>query len=351
MHPCNQYGHPAYFIGLTCYNRQIFPNLGEKAGHPVREHEYRRLTQENNSSQVALAQLASRYPNNLPAQISSLIGREHETRELISLCADPDIRLITITGLGGSGKTRLAVEVARSTLPLFAHGCWLVSLGSLSDPDFIPEASCLALKLPHASRTEWKMALLDYLHKKNILLVLDDLEHLLPAAIPFVIEILEHAPSVKILATSKARLKAPGEQVYRLGGLKYPKPKENQALESYGAISLFAEQLRRLGYPLKDTDLPAAVQKRPRWSSLALILAANWGRVMTCGIVRTGRATTLSDYRLSGQRNRIPASYLIILEFAMRRRYPCAGLRVRGWLIDAAEQVAGADIAAGCVAG
>jgi predicted ATPase/DNA-binding CsgD family transcriptional regulator len=245
---------------------------------------YRNLQQENNTSQVVLDQLTNRYPNNLPAQISSFIGREHETRELISLCAHPDIRLITITGLGGSGKTRLAVEVARSTLPLFTHGGWFMSLASLKAPDFFPEAICSALKIPPSSSSDRKTQLLDYLHEKNILLVLDNFEHLLPQSISLVIEILEHSPSVKILATSRVRLNAPGEQVYRLGGLKYPKTKVDQAIESYGAINLFVEQMRRSGYPVMDSDMPkvARICSLVDGMPLALILAANWGRVMTC---------------------------------------------------------------------
>lgn len=235
-------------------------------------------------SQPDVGQLANRYPHNLPAQLSPMVGREQETRDLISLCAHPEIRLITIRGLGGSGKTRLAVEVARNVLPLFEHGCWLIPLSSTSAPEFLPEAVCSALNLPHSSRTNRKTQLLDFLFEKNILLVWDYLEHLLPQALPLLTEILEHAPSVKILATSSVKLGAPGEHVFRLRGLRVPKSGKIQELESYGAFNLFAEQLRRIGYPLQETDYPAAIQvcRLAEGMPLALIMAANWGRVMTC---------------------------------------------------------------------
>lgn len=192
-------------------------------------------------------------PHNLPASLTSFLGREAERHRLGGLLASPDCRLITLTGPGGVGKTRLAIAVARDQLrrgPRYRDGVYLVSLASVRPPPGALTASsalvgaiAASLNLPLSSPTPPGEQLTRALHDKAMLFVLDNFEHLTDAA-GLVGELLAMAPGVAILVTSREALKLYGEWIYELDGLAYPH-EHDASPEAYPSVELFAQRARQ----------------------------------------------------------------------------------------------------------
>ena len=171
------------------------------------------------------ANRASRAKHNLPYQLTSFIGREQEIAQLEELVTAN--RLVTLTGAGGAGKTRLAIEVASRLIDAFPDGVWLVELAALSDPRLVPQAVAQALALKEQPTRPVIETLSDYLASKKLLLVLDNAEHLLEACVHLVDEILRRSPDVAMLVTSRERLGMTGELTYRVPSLTVPGPSDN----------------------------------------------------------------------------------------------------------------------------
>jgi predicted ATPase len=147
--------------------------------------------------------------HNLPAPRSSFVGREQETEEVKSELAMT--RLLTLTGVGGSGKTRLALEVARDLVEAYSDGVWLVELAPLSEEVLVPKAVAEALKVPERRGEPLSDTLSDLLRDRHLLLILDNCEHLLEAIASLVDLLLDSCPRVRILATSREGLGVEGE--------------------------------------------------------------------------------------------------------------------------------------------
>jgi predicted ATPase/DNA-binding SARP family transcriptional activator len=180
-----------------------------------------------------------RPPHHLPAQRTSFVGRRRELAELQGLLQTR--RLVCVTGPPGSGKTRLAVEVATSLLETFPHGAWFVSLAEVTDPELVRSAVATALGVPELPERPAAQALDDHLRARQLLLVLDNFEHLLPAV--EVGELLDAAPGLRVLATSRAPLRLSGEQEYPLAPLRLPRPEELAADPgSNDAVALFTDR-------------------------------------------------------------------------------------------------------------
>src|SRR5215470_13046316 len=156
-------------------------------------------------------------PTNLPVPSSELIDREVETRDAMDLVARH--RLVTLTGAGGVGKTRLGVEVARQLLSDFVDGVWLTELAPLSDPSLVPVSVEVALKLALPDRAESIERVAAAFGDKRLLLILDNCEHVIDATARMAEAVLRAAPSAHVLATSREPLRAPGEYVYRVPSL------------------------------------------------------------------------------------------------------------------------------------
>src|SRR6266446_2860419 len=155
------------------------------------------------------ANRASRSKHNLPYQLTSFVGREQEIAQLEELV--PANRLVTLTGAGGAGKTRLAIEVASRLIDAFPDGVWLVELAALSDPRLVPQAVAQALALPDQPARPVIETLSNHLASKKLLLVLDNVEHLLEACVRLVDEIVRRSPDITVLVTSRERLGMTGE--------------------------------------------------------------------------------------------------------------------------------------------
>jgi predicted ATPase/DNA-binding SARP family transcriptional activator len=177
--------------------------------------------------------------HHLPAQRTSFIGRRRELAELQGLLQTQ--RLICVTGPPGSGKTRLAVEVAASLLEAFPHGAWVVSLAEVADPELVRSAVATALGIPELPERPAAQALTDHLRSRRLLLVLDNFEHVLPAAV-VAAQLLDAAPGLRVLATSRTPLRLSGEQEYPLAPLPLPQPDAPADVLGNDALALFADR-------------------------------------------------------------------------------------------------------------
>ncbi len=150
---------------------------------------------------------SQRLPHNLPLELSSFIGREQEMDEIKRLLTET--RLLTLTGPGGSGKTRLALRVVRDLVEEFEDGVWLVELASLSDEHLVPQTVASVLRVREQPDQSLTDVLIEHLKPKRLLLVLDNCEHLVEVCARFAEELLLACPGLHILATSREPLAAP----------------------------------------------------------------------------------------------------------------------------------------------
>ncbi|MCI0394563.1 MAG: protein kinase [Chloroflexi bacterium] len=229
--------------------------------------------------------------HNLPAQTTPFVGRTRELAELDRLLNDPGGRLVTILGPGGMGKTRLALQAAEEQLERFDHGVYFVPLASLQAGAGLAPAVAEALDFAFSQEggPAWQQ-LLDYLREKQLLLILDNFEHLLESA-GVVSELLQTAPHVKLLVTSRIRLNVQGEQLYQLDGLSFPQDSAQMRWETaedglaYNAVELFVQSARRVRptFNLADDNWPdvARICRLVEGVPLGVILAAGWVEVLS----------------------------------------------------------------------
>lgn len=219
--------------------------------------------------------------HHLAPQATPFIGRAEELTELATLLTDPACRLLTLVGTGGIGKTRLALEVAR--IVSLADGVYVIPLQPLSSPAMIVTAIVDLLPFSLVDNDEPRTQLLDYLHHKEMLLVLDNFEHLMDG-VDLLIDILENAPRVKLLVTSRERLRLHEEWVFDVAGLIVPENDQVDALESYSAPQLFIESARRAGHKFQPEDAIYVIRicQLVEGIPLAIELSASWVRTLPC---------------------------------------------------------------------
>ena len=222
------------YTTVKWHNRQIFNKLGVENRQQAVERAF-------DLGVLKQAEPSPLVDHNLPAQLTPFVGRLRELDDLIRLLNHPNTRLVTILAPGGMGKTRLSLAAAENALRYFPDGVYFVPLAPLTAPDqLVPTiADAIGLRFVPDSRPP-KQQMLDALRAKIGLLILDNFEHLLEGA-ALVTDMLQSAPQVKILATSRERLNLDGETVYRLNGLPYPEQDGEQNVLDYGAVQLFVE--------------------------------------------------------------------------------------------------------------
>jgi predicted ATPase/class 3 adenylate cyclase len=295
-------------------------------------------------------------PNNLPAQLSTFIGREEVIREVRE--ALESTRFLTLTGAGGTGKTRLALEVAHRELPAFPDGVWFVDLSTITDPSVVPTEIAIALDLtrdPGASVLECLDA---HLRDRALLLVLDNFEQVLDAALA-VEHILSHAPGLKVMVTSRSVLSVYGEHEYPVPPLRLPELDQPQALEALTqseAMSLFLDRARAVRRDFELTEENAGVVadicRKLDGLPLAIELAAVRMNVLTPEAILPRLDERLSlltsgpkslPERQRTLRGAIDWSYQL-LEEPERRLFARLATFSGGGTLEAIEAVAGADI-------
>ena len=185
-------------------------------------------------------------PTNLPEPISELVGRDEELREILSLAGAH--RLVTLTGAGGIGKTRLAIAAGRRLLPEFADGVWLAELSALSDPSLVPAAVAAAVGLELPAGTLSLQHVAQALAARRLLLVLDTCEHVVAAGATMVETVLRAGSAVRIIATSREPLRAEGEQIYPVPPLAVPAAEGTATLGSTPRFSCSSSDRARAGH-------------------------------------------------------------------------------------------------------
>lgn len=232
----------------------------------------------------ALRSLSSQ-PNNLPRQPTPLVGREVELVEIDELLARPDCRLLTLVAPGGMGKTRLGLQAVAEQSDVFQHGVFFVPLAGVTSPDNLPSTIANALKFTFYGDEDLESQLHSYLREKHLLLLLDNFEHLIAGA-ETVANILAEAPEVKILVTSRKRLRLQAEWTYDVTGLPVPQNGQLALASTYAAVELFLQSARRVqpDFDPSPAELQAIIRvcKLVDGMPLALELAAAWVKTLSC---------------------------------------------------------------------
>ena len=182
-------------------------------------------------------------PNNLQVQLTSFIGREDEIQIIKNLLKQT--RLLTLTGSGGAGKTRLALKVAEDLIDDFANGVWCAELAAIINPSLLLQEIMNIFGLKEESRGSPEVTLYDHLKDKEILLILDNCEHLVEACAVLAEKLLSNCPKLKILSASREALKSKGEQIHRVPSLEIPDPKKIISVEKlmqFESVRLFTER-------------------------------------------------------------------------------------------------------------
>lgn len=197
----------------------------------------------NDALQPSTKQEVETRMTNIELPLTSFIGRAEETQEIKRLISE--YRLLTLTGPGGCGKTRLALNVGDSLVEEFADGVWLVELGTLADAELVPEQTANALKIPERTGQSTTDSLVGHLRDKHSLILIDNCEHLIEATATLIESLLKSCAQLNVLATSREALNIAGEIAWIVPSLALPDPDENESgddLLSYDAVRLFIER-------------------------------------------------------------------------------------------------------------
>jgi predicted ATPase/class 3 adenylate cyclase len=292
------------------------------------------------------------FPNNLPVQLTTFIGREKEIDEIKwGLTAH---RLVTLTGSGGTGKTRLSLQVAADMIEKFNHGIWFVELAPLTDPELIAHTILSTIGIVEQRGKKPFDVLKEYLQERQILILLDNCEHLIDACARLVNELLSAAPRLKILASSREALGVSGEVSYPVPSLELPDIKHLPLIEQlsqYEAVRLFIDRALLVAphFAVDKENAPSIAQICYRLDGIPLAIELAAARVKVLSVEQI--SLRLNDrFRLltGGSRTALPRqqtlralidwSYDLLTEderLLLRRLSVFAG----GWTLEAAEEV------------
>jgi DNA-binding SARP family transcriptional activator/predicted ATPase len=315
--------------------------------------------------------------HNLPAQLTPFIGRGRELAEIAERLADPNCRLLTLVGPGGSGKTRLALEAAARELMHYPHGVFFVSLAPLQSAEAIVPAVAQAIGLSVHGGGDAKRQLLYYLRDKQVLLLIDNIEHLLASPAEkegrrggggeILLEVLRAAAGVRLLVTSRIRLSASGEQVLAVPGMDYPAqelaafPPDSyrqpvRSILGYSAVQLYLQQARHVRPDYGPAEEAVAqigrICRLVGGMPLAILLAAAWMDVLSPEEI--GAELEKSIAFLQGNLSDLPerhhsmvAAFDVswsLLSEAERDAFAALSVFRGGCMREAAQAVAGADL-------
>lgn len=326
--------------------------LAEELGvAPGPETEERYLALLGDEPCVPPEPVASSVVGNLPGSLTKFVGRERERAEIAGLLSGT--RLLTLTGSGGAGKSRLGIEVAGALSGQYPDGAWLVELAGVANPEQLPDQMKSALGAPDITGCSPAESLATHLRPRRILIVLDNCEHLLGACAFLVDWLLKRCPELRILATSREPMCLGGETVWVIPALPSPPPDEHGSLETllrYDAVALFVDRVLSAAPGADLTSVPDAVAticRRLEGIPLAIELAAARARAMAIPDIAhriDDRFRLLVGGSVSGparhqtMRAALDWSFDALTE-AERRLFACVAVFAGDFTIEAAEQV------------
>ncbi len=305
------------------------------------------------SGQKAFPTVALR--TNLPASLTSFVGREKEQQEVIQLIAKH--RLATLTGSGGVGKTRFAIKVGEQLLGNYSDGVWLLELAPLNDPTLLPQTAATLFGLRTQPSISYTDLLINHLRTKSALLILDNCEHLLDACAPFAETLLKNCAGLKILVTSREPLEIVGEARYRIPSLRLPDlPYRLEALREFESIKLFEEraQLVQFDFSLTSENDASVVQicRHLDGIPLAIELAAAKVSVLSPAQIAKQLGESL-NVLAGGSRTALPRHQTLrasmnwswsLLTDAEQRLMRQLSVFVGGWTLEAARSICDDDV-------
>ena len=320
--------------------------------HP--EHVYQVLHAQLRQQFPALRSLEAT-PNNLPQQLTSFIGREHELAQVRKQLAET--RLLTILGIGGLGKSRLSLQVAADVLNDYPDGVWFVELAPITDARLVPQVLASVLGVKEEAGRPVLEALVKFVKDRHLLLVLDNCEHLAHGCAELAKQLLESGPRMKILASSRERLNSRGEKAYPLAPLAVPLPRQKltrDALEQFAAVRLFVDRAKaaQTSFELTDQNAEAVIEICHQLDGipLAIELAAARTRAMSVDKI-AGRLNDRFRLLRGGDRTALPRQQTLralidwsydLLTDEERALFRRLAVFAGGFTLEAAEKV-GAD--------
>ena len=308
------------------------------------------------------SQFAARDVPSLPMPLTPFFGREQELVDLARMLADPEYRCITLVGPGGIGKTRLALQVATQQQHRFADGSAFIPLVSVESLDAVIPTIASAIHFAFYGPSDPKLQLLNYLRDKRLLLIVDNVEHLLAdqhgqgTIAELLMEILQQGLGVKLLVTSRELIKLQEEWPFEVQGLSFPAMKPDDDLDAYSAVALFIQRARRANPGLEmnteDKVSVAHLCRLVEGMPLAIELAATWVRILSPAEIATELEKSV-DF-LNAQMRDIPERHRSIravfdrswkmLSNEEQRVLARLSIFRGGFQRQAAEQVAGASL-------
>jgi DNA-binding SARP family transcriptional activator/predicted ATPase len=307
----------------------------------------------NSACAQSTSKISQENIHNLPVSLTPFVGRDAELDELQAFLENPNCRLLTILGPGGSGKTRLALETVGSQLGKFSHGIFWIPLNQVQSPEAIPASITKAINMPTQQKGELQEQLINYLRTKDILLVLDGFEHLVDSA-NLIAKILENAPNTKIVVTSQSQLNIKGERIFSLGSMNYPVEKISlNDIKTYDALNLYLTEAQRVcpDYVLTDLEIEsiAHICHQVHGMPLGILLASTWMGSMTAAEIAEEIKLNLdflsSDWvdvpiRQRSLRSTFEYSWNLLSQ-RQKEIFKCLSVFPSGFTRNAAEKVCG----------
>ena len=291
-------------------------------------------------------------PTNLPLQLTSFVGRDLEIAEIKEVLTNT--RLVTLTGSGGTGKTRLSLQVASEILDRFKDGVWFIELAPITDPMLVPNTVASTLGLHEESGQPPMTALLEWFGERELLIILDNCEHLLDVCAGFVDSVLRKSRGIRILASSREALGIAGETAYRVPSLPIPDLKEQftlEQLEECESTRLFIERAVQTlpTFNVTSASLPTIIQICQRLDGIPLAIELAAARVKVLSVEQI--AERLDDrFKLlsGGSRTALPRQQTLralidwsyqLLDEQERLLFQRLAVFVGGWTLETAEAV------------
>jgi predicted ATPase/DNA-binding SARP family transcriptional activator len=369
QHPWRERLHAQLMLALYRTGRQadalkvyrdaratLSDELGVEPSLELRQLEHAILTHD-----AAVQAPASRTPTSLPrasrlaASLTRIVGRDQDLREVVEWFGRGDVRLVTLTGPGGVGKTRLSVEVARALQAEFLDGAWFVALEGTAQPAYVSSTVAQALAITPVSGETPDDAVRRFLAPKEALIVLDNFEHLLAAA-PIVTELLAACPALRLLTTSREPLRVEAEHCFDVSPLSVPLDGSRAEVERTAASALFVERSRRheAGFAVTEANAGAIADICRRLDGLPLAIELAAARTPLLGPQELSGRLAQSLDALGPAARDAPARHRTLratIEWSYRlldppeaRAFTRFAVFAGGATVDAAERITGGDL-------